>query len=124
MTARLATTLGGIPLKNPLLPGSGPHTGNCERMLYLAENLGLGGIVTKTIAPEAAQVQRPCIVAGPNAIMNCELWSEYDAARWIDDFLPSYAPCPTPPSSPASATPKTTSFPSCLASTALSTATN
>lgn len=90
MSANLATTLGGIPLKNPVLPGSGPHTGDTERMLFMANGQGVGAVVTKTIAPEAAQVQRPCIVATGNAVMNCELWSEYEAERWIAEFLPEY----------------------------------
>ncbi|MEL7610765.1 MAG: 4Fe-4S binding protein [Bacillota bacterium] len=90
MDKRLKTTLGGIALENPVLPGSGPHTGDLERMLFLANEQKVGAVVTKTIAPEAAKVQRPCIVSGANAIMNCELWSEYDAARWVEDFLPGY----------------------------------
>lgn len=87
---RLKTNLKGIMLDNPLLPGSGPYTGDLERMCYLAQEQGLGGIVTKTIAPEAAQVQRPCIVGGKGFIMNCELWSEFDSSRWIKEFLPGY----------------------------------
>ena len=56
----LSTKASGLVLKNPLMPGSGPLTGNDERMIYLAKQ-GLGAIVTKTIAPNAADVGRPCI---------------------------------------------------------------
>lgn len=86
----IATNLKGIPLKNPLLPGSGPLTGDAARMLELAR-LGLGAVVTKTVAREAAQVVRPCIANKDNIIMNCEAWSEYPAERWIDEFLPNLA---------------------------------
>ncbi len=85
--ARLHTTLQGIPLQNPLMPGSGPLTGNGERMLELAQ-LGLGALVTKTIAKTGADVVRPCIVSKNGVIMNCEAWSEHDSRRWIDEFLP------------------------------------
>lgn len=94
---QLKTNLRGIMMDNPLLPGSGPYTGDTERMMYLAKEQGLGGIVTKTIAPEAAQVQRPCIVGGKGFIMNCELWSEFESGRWIREFLPEYRKnCSTP----------------------------
>ena len=46
----LSTKAAGIALANPLMPGSGPLTGNDERMIYLAKQ-GIGTIVTKTIAP-------------------------------------------------------------------------
>ena len=94
---RLKTNLKGIVLENPLLPGSGPYTGDAERMMYLAKEQGLGGIVTKTIAPEAAMVQRPCIVGGKGFVMNNELWSEFDSGRWLEEFLPEYKKgCSTP----------------------------
>lgn len=86
----LQTNLCGIKLENPILPGSGPHTGNLDKMLSLANTQKLGALVTKTIAPEAAQVPRPCIVATNNSVMNAELWSEYDCRRWIEDFLPNF----------------------------------
>lgn len=88
--ARLQTNLAGITLKNPLMPGSGPLTGDDERMLELA-GLGLGGLVTKTIAKVGAEVVRPCIVSKNNIIMNCEAWSEHASERWIEEFLPSVA---------------------------------
>ena len=84
----LTTKLSTLTLKNPLLPGSGPLTGDDERMAYLA-GLGLGALVTKTIAPEGANVVRPCICGGKNIIFNSELWSEYPAKEWTDKFLPS-----------------------------------
>lgn len=84
----ITTKVSSLTLKNPLLPGSGPLTGDDERMIYMA-GLGLGALVTKTIAPEGAKVVRPCIVGGRNFIMNSEAWSEYPAKDWIEKFLPN-----------------------------------
>lgn len=92
----LETNLCGIKLDNPLLPGSGPLTGSYEKMKFFADE-GLGAIVTKTIAPEAADVLRPCIIGGRDIIMNCESWSEYSLEKWADEFLPEYRKnCKTP----------------------------
>ena len=84
----LKTTLCGIELDNPLMPGSGPVSGDAERLLELSR-MGLGGLVTKTISTQAAAVTRPCIANKGGVIMNCEAWSEYDAERWITEFLPA-----------------------------------
>jgi dihydroorotate dehydrogenase/NAD-dependent dihydropyrimidine dehydrogenase PreA subunit len=84
----ITTKVSSLTLNNPLMPGSGPLTGDDERMIYLA-GLGLGALVTKTIAPEGAQVIRPCIVGGKNFIMNSEAWSEYPAKEWIETYLPN-----------------------------------
>ncbi len=84
----ISTRLASLTLKNPLMPGSGPLTGNDERMIYLSK-LGLGALVTKTIAPEAAEVMRPCISGDKNVIYNSEMWSEYHSDRWEKEFLPS-----------------------------------
>ncbi len=86
--ACIKTDLAGIELENPMMPGSGPLSGDDERMIELAE-LGLGGLVTKTIAPEAAKVARPCIVKKDNIIMNCEGWSEHTGEMWTDTFIPN-----------------------------------
>lgn len=92
----LETKLCGITLKNPLLPGSGPLTGNYEKMHYFVEQ-GIGGIVTKTIAPTPAEVIRPCIIGKRGMIMNCESWSEYSLKQWSEEFLPKLRhDCNTP----------------------------
>lgn len=92
----LKTTLCGIELDNPLMPGSGPISGDSDRLLVL-DGMGIGGLVTKTIAVAAAEVVRPCIVKKDGVIFNCEAWSEYDADRWIEDFLPRTAKAVTRP---------------------------
>ena len=70
----ISTNAAGLKFSSPLLPGSGPLTGDAERILYLARQ-GLGAIVTKTIAPEAAEVSRPCIAGNRTMIFNSEAWS-------------------------------------------------
>jgi len=81
------TSICNIEIENPLLPGSGPLTGDAERMLAMA-NTGVGAIVTKTISSQAAKVVRPCIIQKDGVLMNCEAWSEYPGEDWIEEFLP------------------------------------
>ncbi|AKI96689.1 4Fe-4S binding protein [Kosmotoga pacifica] len=85
----LTVEIAGIKLKNPVLPASGPLTGDDGKMLAL-EKLGVGGMVTKTISTKAAEVPRPCIIAGNNYVMNTELWTEYPPEKWEEEFLPRY----------------------------------
>lgn len=92
----LSTKAASLTLKNPLLPGAGPLTGDAERMICLARQ-GLGGIVTKTIAPQAAQVGRPCIAGKKDMIFNSEAWSEFSGKRWFEEFIPQLrAACDVP----------------------------
>ena len=92
----ISTNAAGLKLSSPLLPGSGPLTGDAERILYLARQ-GLGAIVTKTIAPEAAEVGRPCIAGNRTMIFNSEAWSEHPASQWIGEYLPEVRnQCDTP----------------------------
>lgn len=84
----LSTQAAGLTLANPILPGSGPLTGNAKRMLALAGQ-GIGAIVTKTIAPEAASVGRPCIAGRRDMLFNSEAWSEYAASVWAEEYLPA-----------------------------------
>lgn len=83
----ISTTAAGLILKSPLLPASGPLTGTDERMIDIAGR-GIGALVTKTIAPDEADVGRPCIAGKGNMIFNSEAWSEYSADVWINRFLP------------------------------------
>jgi dihydroorotate dehydrogenase (fumarate) len=84
----LTANLAGLSLANPLLPASGPLSGDAEKLLWLGRQ-GLGALVTKTIGIEAAVVPRPCIAGGKEALRNAELWSEFSADRWVDEFLPA-----------------------------------
>ncbi|HDP78507.1 MAG TPA: dihydroorotate dehydrogenase, partial [Mesotoga infera] len=56
----LSTEVAGIYLKNPLMPASGPLTGDHRKMRAI-EMMGVGAMVTKTISTVAAKVPRPCI---------------------------------------------------------------
>lgn len=83
----LSTHVGGLSLANPLLPASGPLTGDDTKLLWMATQ-GVGALVTKTIAPEAAVVPRPCIAGTRDALRNAELWSEHGPDAWEREFLP------------------------------------
>lgn len=85
----LSTEVAGISLKNPLMPASGPLTGDHRKMLAL-EAMGVGAMVTKTISTVAAKVPRPCIVADKDFVINTELWSEFPPDMWFEEFLPQY----------------------------------
>lgn len=85
----LAVKLGRIDLTNPVMPASGPLTGDERKMLAIAE-MGVGAMVTKTIAPVAAIVPKPCIVATNHYLVNTELWSEFPPGKWLSEFLPRF----------------------------------
>jgi len=85
----LRTTLFNMELENPVMPASGPLTGDDRKMLFIA-NQGVGAVVTKTISTKPAEVPRPCIISGNNYVINAELWSEFNYDKWIDDFLPAF----------------------------------
>jgi len=85
----LTTKIAGLQLANPVMPASGPLTGDDQKMLALAD-FGLGAMVTKTISTKAAEVPRPCIIAGKNYIMNTELWTEYPPEKWKGEFIPKF----------------------------------
>lgn len=87
----LTTKLAGLTLPNPLLPASGPLTGDAEKLLWMGAQ-GVGAVVTKTISVEAAVVPRPCITAGRDWVRNSELWSEFGASTWVEEFLPAVRP--------------------------------
>lgn len=85
----LKVNLAGLKLNNPVMPASGPLTGDLNKMIKL-ENTGLGAMVTKTISTKAAEVPRPCIIGDNNFILNTELWSEYGPDKWESEILPAY----------------------------------
>lgn len=84
----LTTRLSTLTLANPLLPASGPLTGDADKLLWMADQ-GVGALVTKTIGVEAAVVPRPCIAGSKEWLRNAELWSEFSADRWVAEFLPA-----------------------------------
>ena len=83
----LETRFNGLVLKNPLMPASGPLSGDLEKLEYLY-NQGIGAIVTKTVSSKPAIVPRHCIYGDRDFVMNSELWSEYSYETWIEEILP------------------------------------
>jgi dihydroorotate dehydrogenase (fumarate) len=77
----------GIKFDNPLLPASGPTVGSLHSLKFFNETK-IGGLVTKTISIQGADVKKPCIVAKNNIIHNTELWSEHSLETWVNDILP------------------------------------
>jgi dihydroorotate dehydrogenase (fumarate) len=77
----------GVTFENPLMPASGPLVDTLENLEYF-NNSTIGGLVTKTISVEAAQVPKPCIVATKHMVYNTELWSEKHHSIWLKEILP------------------------------------
>ncbi|HPX21792.1 MAG TPA: 4Fe-4S binding protein [Mesotoga sp.] len=88
-TVDLSARLGKLSLSNPVMPASGPLTGDDKKMLSIAA-FGVGAMVTKTISTVAAKVPRPCIIATNNHVVNTELWSEFSYERWLEEFIPAF----------------------------------
>lgn len=84
---RLSVNLLGVTFKNPLMPAAGPIVDTLENLLYFNDS-SIGGLVTKTISVDAAQVAKPCIVASKHMVYNTELWSEKPHETWVEEILP------------------------------------
>lgn len=85
----LSTKFDGLKLDNPLMPAAGPLVGDAEKMLWL-EKAGCGAIVAKTISTKDAHIPHPCIYGEGSYVLNCELWSEHNKEKWINEFLPHF----------------------------------
>ncbi len=77
----------GRRFKNPVLPAAGPMTQD-PKWARKIQDMGVGGMVLKTISTEAATVKRPVIAKTEVGLLNCELWSEEPPEKWIDEYLP------------------------------------
>ena len=53
-------------------------------MLQAAAKGGAGGLVTKTISVDPADVPRPCMAEIRGGFLNTELWSELPKEQWIE----------------------------------------
>lgn len=84
----ISTQFDGLKLKNPIMPASGPLSGDLEKLEYLYQS-GVGALVTKTISSSPAVVPRPCIYGDKTFVMNSELWSEFGYETWLEDILPN-----------------------------------
>jgi dihydroorotate dehydrogenase subfamily 1 len=74
-------------LDNPVLPAAGPPGRNGEAMMACARG-GAGGIVSKTISVQPAQVPTPNMAQIPGGFLNTELWSESPLEQWLEQELP------------------------------------
>jgi dihydroorotate dehydrogenase subfamily 1 len=81
--ANLRVNVCGLELRNPILPAAGPPSKD-GAALQAAANGGAGGLVTKTISVEPADVPRPCMAEIRGGLLNTELWSELPKEQWIE----------------------------------------
>jgi dihydroorotate dehydrogenase (NAD+) catalytic subunit len=82
--ANLRVNLCGLEFRNPILPAAGPPTRD-GAALQAAASGGAGGLVTKTISVEPAEVPHPCMAELRGGFLNAELWSELPKERWFED---------------------------------------
>ena len=81
--ANLQVNICGLEFRNPILPAAGPPSKD-GAMLQAAANGGAGGLVTKTISVQPADVPRPCMAEIRGGFLNTELWSELSKEQWIE----------------------------------------
>lgn len=83
----ISTEIAGLKLNNPLMPAAGPLTGK-PSLIKGVEDQGVGGVVTKTVSTEAAEVPKPAIAKLESGVLNCEKWAEEPPTHWIEDYYP------------------------------------
>ena len=81
--ANLRVNICGLEFGNPILPAAGPPSKD-GATLQAAANGGAGGLVTKTISVDPAEVPRPCMAEIRGGFLNTELWSELPKEQWIE----------------------------------------
>lgn len=81
--ANLQIDILGIKFNNPVMTAAGPGAKDGE-MCVNAVKGGAGGIVTKTISVEPADVPRPCMASTNSGFLNTELWSELPKEQWVE----------------------------------------
>lgn len=80
--AKLNVKICGLDFVNPVMPAAGPPVKD-GAMCQAAARGGAGGIVTKTISVEPADVPRPCMAEIKGGFLNTELWSELPKEQWL-----------------------------------------
>lgn len=80
--ADLSVNVCGLALRNPVLPAAGPPGRNGEALVACAKG-GAGGLVSKTVSTQPAQVPTPNMAETRGGFLNTELWSELPAEQWI-----------------------------------------
>lgn len=81
--AKLSVEFCGLSFPNPVMPAAGPPVKD-GAMCQAAARGGAGGIVTKTISIQPAEVPRPCMAEIRGGFLNTELWSELPKEQWIE----------------------------------------
>ena len=82
--ANVLVSVWGHAFKNPVIPAAGPNVGSGIMLRRAAEG-GAGGLLSKTISRQAAQVPHPNMVrVGKENLLNTELWSELPPETWLE----------------------------------------
>jgi dihydroorotate dehydrogenase (NAD+) catalytic subunit len=81
--ANLSVTVCGITFPNPVMPAAGPNTKD-GALCQAAARGGAGGIVTKTVSVNPAEVPLPSMAEIRGGFLNTELWSEIPKEQWIE----------------------------------------
>lgn len=84
----VSVTVAGMTFTNPVLPAAGPPVKDAQAIKEAVAG-GAGGIVTKTISVQAAQVPRPCMAEIRGGFLNAELWSELSPEHWLEKEYPA-----------------------------------
>lgn len=80
--AKLNVEILGMKFNNPIFTAAGPGAKDGE-LCVKAVIGGAGGIVTKTISENPADVPRPCMAKTNSGFLNTELWSELPKEQWV-----------------------------------------
>ena len=80
--ANLNIDILGMKFSNPVFTAAGPGAKDGELCVKAVQG-GAGGIVTKTISENPADVPRPCMAKTNSGFLNTELWSELPKEQWV-----------------------------------------
>lgn len=83
----LSTEVAGLELRNPIMPAASPIVRDGSSLVEVANN-GAGGLVSKTVSVEPAEVPRPNIAKIGDSLLNAELWSEIPLEQWLEKEFP------------------------------------
>jgi dihydroorotate dehydrogenase (NAD+) catalytic subunit len=82
--ALLTTQFCGLTFPHPVMPAAGPNVLDAAHCRRAVEG-GASAVVVKTVSTRPAKVPKPCMMRyKKNGILNCELWSELPAEKYIE----------------------------------------
>lgn len=81
--ANLKVNILGMEFRNPTMTAAGPGAKDGDLCID-AYNGGVGGLCTKTISENPADVPRPCMAKTNSGFLNTELWSELPLKQWLE----------------------------------------